>query len=130
MPVQRILVSPKVSGMIVKLNIREGCHVKKGDVLAELENVDYHADFLRAQWAVETARQQLAEAETNQPKEIGQAEAEMERAKVELAQLQADFAEPAICIGSRRRRRRNTSRRKRSFARPSSTFAPWITPWE
>ena len=40
---------------------------------------------------METARQQLAEAETSQPKEIGQAEAEMERAKVELDQLKADF---------------------------------------
>ncbi len=33
----------------------------------------------------------LSEAETSQPKEIGQAEAEMEKAKLELAQLQADF---------------------------------------
>jgi len=91
LPVQRIVISPKVSGMIVKLHIREGCHVKKGDVLAELEDVDYKADFLRAQSAVETARQQLAEAETSKPKEIGQAEAEMERAKLELAQWKADF---------------------------------------
>jgi multidrug resistance efflux pump len=92
LPLQRILVSPKVSGIIVKLHIREGCHVKKGDVLAELEDVDYKADFFRAQWAVDTARQQLTEAETSQPKEIGQAEAELDRAKVELSQLQADFA--------------------------------------
>jgi HlyD family secretion protein len=92
LPVQRIVVSPKVSGMIVKLNVREGSHVKKGDVLAELEDMDYHAEFYRAQWALDSARQQLTEAESSQPKEIGQAEAEMERAKVELAQLQADFA--------------------------------------
>ncbi|MGO9110659.1 MAG: HlyD family secretion protein [Thermoguttaceae bacterium] len=91
LPVQRILVSPKVSGMIVKLHIREGCQVKKGDVLAELEDVDYKVDFLRAQSAVETARQQIAEAQSSQPKEIGQAEAEMERAKLELAQLKSDF---------------------------------------
>jgi HlyD family secretion protein len=91
LPVQRILVSPKVSGMIVKLHIREGYHVKKGDVLAELEDVDYKADFLRAQSAVETAKRQLAEAETSQPKEIGQVEAEIERAKVELSQWKADF---------------------------------------
>jgi HlyD family secretion protein len=91
LPVQAILVSPKVSGTIVKLHIGEGCHVKKGEILAELEDIDYKADFFRAQWAVETARQQLSEAETSQPKEIGQAEAEMERAKLELAQLQADF---------------------------------------
>jgi multidrug resistance efflux pump len=91
LPIQRILVSPKVSGMIVKLHIREGYHVKQGDVLAELEDVDYKADFLRAQSAVETARQQLTEVETSRPKEIGQAEAEIERAKVELAQWKADF---------------------------------------
>jgi HlyD family secretion protein len=91
LPVQPMMVSPKVSGTIVKLNIGEGCRVKKGDVLAELEDVDYKSDFFRSQWAVETARQQLTEAETSQPKEIGQAEAEMEKTKLELAQLQADF---------------------------------------
>ena len=91
LPVQRVLVSPKVGGMVVKLYIREGSRVKKGEVLAELEDVDYKADFLHAQAAVETAQQQLTEAETSQPKEIGQSEAEIERAKVELAQWKADF---------------------------------------
>jgi multidrug resistance efflux pump len=91
LPVQPVVVSPKVSGTIVKLHCGEGCRVKKGDVLAELEDIDYKADFFRGQWAVETARQQLAEAETSQPKEIGQSEAEMEKGKLELAQLQADF---------------------------------------
>ena len=91
LPLQRILVSPKVSGMIVKLHIGEGCHVKKGDVLAELEDVDYKAELLRAQSAVETARQQLSEAQSSQPKEIGQAEAELERARLELAQSKSDF---------------------------------------
>jgi HlyD family secretion protein len=91
LPVQRVVVSPKVGGMIVKLHISEGCRVKKGDVLAELEDVDYKADFLRAQSAVETARRQIKEAETSQPKEFGQAEAELERSKVELAQSKSDF---------------------------------------
>lgn len=91
LPVQPIVVSPKVSGTIVKLHFGEGSHVKKGDVLAELEDIDCKADFFRAQWTAETARQQLAEAQTSQPKEIGQSEAEMEKAKLELAQLQADF---------------------------------------
>jgi len=87
--------------MIVKLHIHEGCRVKKGDVLAELEDVDYKADFLRAQSAVETARRQLKEAETSQPQEVGQAEAEMERAKVELAQLKADFERACELYGKK-----------------------------
>ena len=61
MPVQRILVSPKVSGMIVKLDILEGRRVKKGDILAELEDVDYQADVAHAESSLEAARQRLAE---------------------------------------------------------------------
>ncbi len=88
---QPIVVSPKVSGTIVKLHVGEGCRVKKGDVLAELDDLDFKADCRRAQWAVEKAERQLAEAQTSQPKEIGQAEAEMERSKLELGELQAEF---------------------------------------
>ncbi len=91
MPVQRILVSPKVSGMIVKLDILEGRRVKKGAVLAELEDVDYRADLAHAESSLEAARQRQAEIEAMLPKEVGQAKAELERTKAELVQLKSDF---------------------------------------
>jgi multidrug resistance efflux pump len=91
MPVQRILVSPKVSGMIVKLDILEGRHVRKDDILAELEDVDYKADVAHADSALESAKQRLTEMQVMWPKEVGQAKAELERAKAERAQLRADF---------------------------------------
>jgi len=91
MPVQRILVSPKVSGMIVKLDILEGRRVKKGAILAELEDVDYKADLAHSESSLEAARQRLAEIEAMRPQEIGQAKAESERAKAELVQLKSDF---------------------------------------
>ncbi len=91
MPVQRILVSPKVSGMIVKLDILEGRRVKKGAVLAELEDIDYQADLSHAEHFLEAARQRLGEFVAMLPREIGQAKAELERAKPELTQLKADF---------------------------------------
>ena len=91
MPVQRILVSPKVSGMIVKLDILEGRRVKKGAVLAELEDIDYQADLSHAEHFLEAARQRLGEIVAMLPREIGQAKAELERAKPELTQLKADF---------------------------------------
>src|SRR5437867_1855873 len=40
-PAHQILVSPKVSGMIVQLNVEEGRRVAKGEVLAVLESTDY-----------------------------------------------------------------------------------------
>jgi multidrug resistance efflux pump len=91
-PVQRILVSPKVSGMIVKLDILEGRRVKKGDILAELEDIDYNADLAHAESFLEAARQRLAEIVAMWPREVGQAKAELERAKPDLVQLKADFA--------------------------------------
>ena len=91
MPVQRILVSPKVSGMIVKLDILEGRRVKKGAILAELEDVDYQATLRHDESALEGARQRLAEIVAMRPNEIGQAKAELERAKPDLAQLKADY---------------------------------------
>src|SRR5207244_3197986 len=58
-PVHQIQVSPKVSGMVEKLYIEEGKRVRKGDVLAELENVDYLASRDRARATLEEARQNL-----------------------------------------------------------------------
>ncbi len=56
-PVHQIQVSPKVSGLVLKLYIEEGKHVEKGDVLAELETDDYQYD-------VNSKKGELAEAET------------------------------------------------------------------
>jgi multidrug resistance efflux pump len=91
MPVQRILVSPKVSGMIVKLDILEGRRVRKGDILAELEDTNYKLDLAHAESAMQSAKERLAELKDMWPKEIGQAKAELDRAKAEHAQLKADF---------------------------------------
>jgi multidrug resistance efflux pump len=90
-PVRQILVSPKVSGMIMKSYILEGRRVVKGEVLAELEDIDYRADHTRAVFALESARQRLSELETSRPKEIGQAEAEMQESRALLVQLKSDY---------------------------------------
>lgn len=64
-PVHQILVSPKVSGMIVRLPIQEGMRVKKADVVAELEDTDYRADYQRAVASLEAARQTLLELDAD-----------------------------------------------------------------
>jgi len=90
-PVRQILVSPKVSGMIEKSYILEGRHVKKGDVLAELERVEYEADYQRAKAALELAKHRLSEIETSRPKEVGAAEAELDEARAQQAQTKSDY---------------------------------------
>lgn len=91
-PAHQILVSPKVSGMVIQLNIEEGRRVKKGDVLAVLESTDYAADYERAKAAARLAREKLRELENgNRPEEILQAEAELREAEALLPQLEAEY---------------------------------------
>jgi HlyD family secretion protein len=91
-PAHQILVSPKVSGMIIQLDLEEGRRVKKGDILAVLETTDYQADYDRTQAAVKLAREKLRELENgNRPEEIQQAEAELGESQAQLAQLEAEW---------------------------------------
>ena len=69
-PVHQILVSPKVNGMIVRLPIQEGMRIKKGDVVAELEDTDYRADYQRAVASLDAARQTLLDERDSAPKRL------------------------------------------------------------
>jgi multidrug resistance efflux pump len=89
-PVHQIQVSPKVSGMVQKLFIEEGKRVKRGDILAELENVDYLATRDHARAALEEAQQNLLELTEYRQKEIAQAKARWEEAAAQSRQLLED----------------------------------------
>jgi multidrug resistance efflux pump len=87
-----IQVSPKVSGMVMKLNFIEGKRVKKGDVLAQLETVDYEAERNHAKATVESARQRLLELTNgNRPEEIEEAKAELAEMEAQRQQLFLDW---------------------------------------
>jgi HlyD family secretion protein len=89
-PVHQIQVSPKVSGMIMKLYIEEGKRVKKDDILAELERVEYETDRNHAKAALDEAEQALLELTLYREKEIAQAKARWEEAMVQRKQLESD----------------------------------------
>jgi multidrug resistance efflux pump len=91
-PAHQILVSPKVNGMIVQLNLEEGRRVQKGDVLAVLESTDYQAEVQRAKAAAQFMRERLRELENgNRPEEIKRSEAEVREAEVQLVQLGSEL---------------------------------------
>jgi len=95
-PAHQILVSPKVNGMIVKLNVEEGRRVTKGDVLAVLESTDYSADCERAKANVRLMREKLRELENgNRPEEIKEAEADLQEAEAIVPQLEAEYKRTA-----------------------------------
>ena len=91
-PAHQILVSPKVSGMVIKLRITESQRVAKGDVLAELEDTEYRADRDRAAAALQSAQHYLDELEHGyRPEEVEQARAELHESEAQRVQLEADY---------------------------------------
>lgn len=89
-PAQQILVSPKVSGMLVSLNIVEGRRVAKGDILAQIETTEYDADVARVKANLALATARLLELENgSRPEEKDQARADLNEAEQNLVQLRA-----------------------------------------
>ena len=86
-PAHQILVSPKVTGEIKRLNIVEGTRVQKGAILAELETTDYDADVRRAESALQAARLKWEELKRTLPEEQVQVRKEMEEAEAQWKQL-------------------------------------------
>jgi HlyD family secretion protein len=92
-PAHQVQVSPKVGGMIVRLNPRfkEGAYFEKGEELAWLEDDDYRADRDHALAVLEGARQRYIELDAgNRPEEIEQARADLKETERNLEQLQLD----------------------------------------
>ena len=103
--VQDVQISPKVSGFITKIHVKEGQSVSAGQVLFEIDNVTYQAQVRQAQAAVNTAQAQCNTAKLSyensqklyENKVIGDFELQSatnqyESAKAGLAQAQAALA--------------------------------------
>jgi len=103
--VQDVQISPKVSGFITKIHVKEGQSVSAGQTLFEIDNVTYQAQVRQSQAAVNTAKAQCNTAKLSyenskklyENKVIGDFELQSatnqyESAKAGLAQAQAALA--------------------------------------
>jgi multidrug resistance efflux pump len=96
-PAHQILVSPKVSGMIVQLgdgkrDLEEGMRVQKDDVLAVVESINYQADYDHCKAAVNSAWQKFIELYTgNREQEIRQARGALDEMEANRKQLYLDW---------------------------------------
>lgn len=94
-PAHQILVSPKVSGMILRLHfdkLREGQRVPIGAPLAEIECIEYEADAARAQANCLAARQRYEElVNGSRPEEIEEAWNQWKEAEDQFEQFQKTY---------------------------------------
>jgi len=75
----------------MELNIKEGMQVEKGFLLAKLEAVEYQSDLDHAIQAKNAAHARLELLHKYRPREVVQAEAELEDAKFQQKQMKEKF---------------------------------------
>jgi RND family efflux transporter MFP subunit len=109
----RAAVSAKIPGRIASLTVDGGSQVKRGQVIARLENADYAAAVSEAQANIATARAQVAEAvadrdqlgrearrtaqiHSESPELISAQDAEAARSKADQAAARASAAQARV----------------------------------
>ncbi len=94
-PCRMLNVSPRVPGAVVQLTFEVGQKVKKGELLAQLDDSTVQADLQQAEAALQAAQSRLDEARNGAlPEEISQARSAIDvaKSKLELVSSELDRA--------------------------------------
>ncbi|MGJ5673112.1 MAG: efflux RND transporter periplasmic adaptor subunit [Nostochopsis sp.] len=88
-PERSINISPKNSGILKKLLVKEGDTVKQGQILAYMDDSNLQGQLAQAQGQLEQAQANLEKAEAgNRPQDIGQSQAQLDEALANLRKAQ------------------------------------------
>ncbi len=88
-PERSINVSPKNSGILKRLLVKEGDTVKQGQVLAYMDDSNLQGQLTQARGQLAQAEANLQKAQAgNRPQDIGQAQAQLEEAQANLQKAQ------------------------------------------
>ncbi len=89
-PERSVNVSPKTSGVLKELLVKEGERVEKGQILAYMDDSQFQGQLTQAKGQVAAAQANLDRLQAgNRPQEIAQAEAQLASAQANLDRLQA-----------------------------------------
>lgn len=89
-PIQTVNLSPKSPGILVKLLVKQGDRVSKGQLIAQMENDAVEAELVQSRAKVARAEAKLLQVRTgNRPEEIAQAEARVQQAEARVNEAQA-----------------------------------------
>jgi HlyD family secretion protein len=83
----------KTAGKLIERNVDEGAAVKKGQIIARLDREQLQAQREREVAGLESARAQMAQAETSVEWERGNLAADIEQKRADLASMEARLLE-------------------------------------
>lgn len=92
-------IGANVMGQIVKLHVKEGDRVKKGQLLAQLDNVQFAANVAASEAALQGSHTDVAASEANTKTmyaNLARAKADADRAKLDYERAQGLFREALI----------------------------------
>lgn len=95
------LISPKVSGYVVEVLIQDNQHVKKGDVIAQIDQRDFAARLQQAQAEVDSLKAKytiLENQHLSQQETVKEAEAGMNVAKASMVRAEKEFKRTSTLI--------------------------------
>ncbi|MBW4644371.1 MAG: efflux RND transporter periplasmic adaptor subunit [Goleter apudmare HA4340-LM2] len=89
-PERLINLSPKNSGILKSLLVKEGDIVKQGQIVAYMDDSNLRGQLISAQGQLAQAQANLQKAQAgNRPQDIGQAQAQLDEAQANLRKAQA-----------------------------------------
>jgi HlyD family secretion protein len=105
----QVVVSPKVQGILERLNVDEGSSVRAGDLIATLDAAELDADMQADHASVENSRAQLAQAQSNYQlaltesagdlagaqARLSMTKAQLEQSRSQLERIRSDFQRTA-----------------------------------
>jgi membrane fusion protein (multidrug efflux system) len=84
-------IASKINGTVMHIHVRDNQHVKQGDLMLEIDPVDYNMRLREASSAVNAEKAKLAEAETRIA--AARAQLELQRANLKLAEVEKTRSE-------------------------------------
>jgi HlyD family secretion protein len=88
-PIQSVNISPKRPGILVKLLVEQGMKVKKGQILAVMENQEVQAEVNKADAQLQEASANLEEIQARLPEEITQAKNRWQQSLASLKEVES-----------------------------------------
>lgn len=93
-PIETVNLSPKTSGRVQAIYVKQGDTVAAGQVIARMEQDDVQAALAQANAVIAQSQARLAELKAGaRPEEVAQAQAMVNRAKAAIAQAEAMVAQ-------------------------------------
>jgi HlyD family secretion protein len=93
---QDINLGSKISGRVARVLVKEGDHVKRGQVVVQLDDKDLRAQVDQARAGVLTAQAHVKQAQANYPSTAAQVESGVVQAQSALQQAQAKLRQAQL----------------------------------